>query len=234
MSILPVWGTGIAPVTSSLRRRVTSEGDLRVDTDGNVRVASIPPVRVEFLRWTSQGDQRVTSQGDRRITRDGLAGPQYYQTANVPSDGGEPFGFSFQTGAWQPSAQGGENIFAWAYVTLSWSMGATVRVTGLVDDGDGSIDLPAGATVQTVRSTFELAQQSGTLQRVSQEFPVPLVRRITRNGVELTRVYQRGQRLALLIESTGPLGVGELMLVGVQVDVSPVRKAQYAAVDSTS
>ncbi len=234
MSLLPIWGTGIAPVSSSLRRRVTSEGDLRATTDGDIRVASIAPLRVEFIRITDGGFRRITSDGFVRITRDGLQGPQYFQTSQVTSDGGEPFGFTWSSGPWQPSAQGGENVFAWAWMTFSWSMGAAIRVTPIVDDETGDLDLPDGSVLQTVRSTFQLPQQGASLQRISQEFPVPLVRRVSKNGIEKARYYMRGQRLELLVESTGQLGAGELMLDGIQVDVQPVRRAKYAPVVSNS
>jgi len=231
MSLLPIWGTGIAPVASSLRRRATSEGDLRATSEGDIRVASIAPLRVEFIRITDGGDRRITSDGAIRITRDGLQGPQYFQTAAVTSDGGEPFEFSFHTGPWQPSSQGGENIFAWAWMEFSWSMAATVRVTPIVDDETGDLDLPDGSRLQTMRSTFQLEQQGTALERISQQFPVPLVRHVVGpTGVEKFRSYMRGQRLDLLVESTGQLGVGELMLAGVEVDVQPVRRAKYAPV----
>jgi hypothetical protein len=68
---------------------------------------------------------------------------------------------------------------------------------------------------------------------VSQVFPVPLVRRQMRNGIEIARWNLRGERLAVAIETTGPLGVGELMLEGIEVEFTPVRKATYAAVDAT-
>ena len=235
MSLLPIWGTGIAPVSSSLRRRATSEGDLRATSEGDIRVASIAPLRIEFIRITDGGFRRITSDGFVRITRDGLQGPLYFQTSSVTSDGGEPFAFRWSSGPWQPSAQGGENVFAWAWMTFSWSMAGTIRVTPIVDDESGDVNFPDGSRLQTVRSTFQLAQQGASLERISNEFPVPLVRRVIGpDGVEKFRSYMRGQRLELLVESTGQLGAGELMLDGVQVDVQPVRRAKYAAVVSNS
>ncbi len=230
---LVVWGTGIAPAEFSLRRRVTSEGDQRVTSEGDIRVCFVPSAQIVYDRVTSEGDQRVTSAGDDRVVDYGLTGPQYFQTDNVTTDGGEPFEFSNETNPWQPAAQGGECVFEWAYVTLSWSMAATVRLSAYADNDRDPTTLPDGSTLENVRSTFVLDQQSGNLNRVSAVFPVPLVRRIVTDGEEVSRWYLRGERLTITIESTGPLGVGELLLEGIQCDYEVVRKAIYATVDST-
>lgn len=234
-----IWGTSLAPASFSTRQRATSEGDLRVTSDGDIRIAYVPPPQVIFLRKDSDGNQRVTSAGDRRVVINGLQGPQYFQTANVTTDGGEPFEFSHTTNPWQPSgggaeptAQGGESVFKWAYVTLSWSMSATIRLSGIVDGSDQDITLDNGDVVQNIRTSFVLAQQGGSLQRQTAMFPIPLLRRTLRGDNEVLRVALRGQRLQLLIESTGALGVGELMLEGVQVDFDRVRKAIYLPVVS--
>lgn len=235
MSNTVLWGTNIATAQSATRWRQTSEDDLRVTDSGDIRLAFIPPSQVIFDRITSVGDQRVTSEGDDRVTIDGLQGPQYFQTANVTTDGGEPFEFSDTTNPWQPDAQGGECVFRWAYVTLSWSMGAAVRLSALVDGSGDDVTLENGDVMEMVRSTFVLPQQSGALNRKTAMFPVPLVQRILAQGDsdnEVSRGYIRGQRLQLLIESTGALGTGELILEGVQVDLEPVRKATYITVQS--
>lgn len=236
MSVAQLWGTGLAPAGTG--RRITSEGDLRVDSDGNVRVVDIPSAQLIFLRVTSEGDQRVTSEGDRRITVDGLLGPQYLKTGPVTSDGGVPFTFSYESNPWQPPGedghvQGGEHAFSWVFLTLSWSMSATVRVTPFVDGDQTAVVLPDGSTIAIVPTTCVLPQQGGNLNRVSQIFAMPIVRRkVTAAGVEVARWFLRGERLQLLIESTGALGVGELMVEGVEVESEPVRKATYATVSA--
>jgi hypothetical protein len=232
MSLLPLWGTGIAPAAGLLRRRITSDGFVRTTSTGLVRVASIPSAQVIFNRVTSIGDRRVTSDGSHRVTVDGIQGPQYFQTENVTSDGGEPFEFYYETNPWQPSQQGGENVFAWAYVTISWSMAAQIVLTPKVDGSTATITLADGSLLQPIASTFQLEQGDGNLQRVSRVFPVPLARRQIRNGIEVARWWLRGERIQVAIESTGPLGVGELMLEGIELEFSPVRKAQYAPVDA--
>jgi hypothetical protein len=228
----PLWGTGIAPAANLLRRRITSAGDLRTTSDGFVRVCYIPSIQAIFNRVTSDGFRRVTSDGFVRVTVDGVQGPQYFQTANVTTDGGEIFECYYETNPWQPSAQGGENIFRWAHVTLSWSMAASLKITPFIDGVNTVTVLSDGSTLELVPVIFSLPQQGGSLNRVSQVFPVPLVRRQMRNGIEIARWNLRGERLAVAIETTGPLGVGELMLEGIEVEFTPVRKATYAAVDA--
>ncbi len=232
MSNVVVWGTSIAPTSASLRRRITSAGDLRVTDDGSLRKAFVAPSQVIFLRKTAAADQRVTDDGSRRITIDGLMGPQYFQTDNVPSDGGEPFNFSHTTQPWQPDEQGGEALFRWAFVDFSWSMSGTIRIAPIVDGSSDDITLPNGDVLSMVRSTFVLPQAAGSLQRTVAMFPVPLVQRTLRAGVEVSRWYLSGQRLQLIVESTGPLGIGELMLEGLQVDTQPIRKRNYQSVQS--
>lgn len=227
-----LWGTALNDGAVQ-RRRCTSDYHTRVTSDGDTRVVQVLAVDLLFYRKTSAGDRRVTSEGDRRLIASGAVGPRYYATAAVTTDGDEAFAFLFETNDWQPDAQGGESLFSWAYITLSWSMAATVRITPVIDGSSASVTLPDGAIMQTITPIFQLEQQSGSYQRVSQVFAVPLARAMVRDGVEVTRVYQRGQRLRLTIESTGPLGVGELMLEGIEVEVEPVRKSIYATVDAS-
>ena len=226
-----LWGTALN-AGAVQRRRMTSDYHTRVTSEGDTRVVSVLATEVLFYRKTSAGDRRVTSEGDRRLLASGTAGPPYFATAAVTMDGGEPFAFAYTTDPWQPDAQAGECLFQWVYLTLSWSMAATVRVTALVDGASETITLSDGSTLVPISPTFQLAQQGGDYQRISQVFAIPLVRAHVRNGVEVTRVYERGQRVALTIESTGPLGVGELMLEGIEMEFEVIRKSIYATVDS--
>lgn len=227
MSNTLLWGTGIAPPERSLRRRAISTGDLRVTDEGDQRVAYIPPVSVKYLRKTSEGDQRVTSQGDRRIVIEGIAGPAYFQSADVTSDGTESFSLLWQSNPWQPTLQGGEQQFLWAFVSVSWSAEATIRVTPTVDGKEIVEDVGNGGVVTTVRPVFTLAQQSGTLQRKNQVLAIPLLQELTRDGNPVSRFNLRGERLQILIESVGDLGVGELQVSGLQVEYEALRKASY-------
>jgi hypothetical protein len=224
-----IWGTSIAPASSSLRWRTDSDGNIRITSEGDIRNAYIAPSQIVNNRVDSDGNLRVDSDGDQRVTIDGLQGPQYYQSDTVTADGGEPFEFSHTDNPWQPDSQGGENIFRWAFVTVSWSMAAQMQISPIVDGQVEDITLPNGDVLSLVLSTFSLPQQDGSLQRQVQVFPVPLVRRVLRNGVEISRFYLRGERLQLIVESVGALGVGELMVDGIQVDVEPLRKAIYPA-----
>lgn len=233
MSQLLIFGTGRN--TGEVRvRRVTSDGTLRVTTDGDVRIATVSPADVITYRETSAGDSRVTSAGDRRVLNLGIEGPSYYKMDAVTQDGADQFAFSYKTDPWQPTAQGGENVFAWAYVTLSWSASAIVRLIPVVDGlALPEVDAATGGTLQNVSVLCLLEQQGGSLQRLSRVFPVPLVRQLMVDDVEVTRFYLRGERLEIAIESTGPLGVGEIMLEAIEVEFSPVRKAIYASVDAS-
>lgn len=234
MSLIPVWGTSLTPPEFSLRRRCTSERDLRVTSAHAIRVAYVPSYLAVYTRITEDGDTRITESGDVRVLETGTTPPpSYFRTADVSTDGGEEFEFLHETDPWQPAAQGGECIFQWAYVTFSWSMGAVVRLSAYADGDSGLETTDDGGTLENIRSTFMLEQQSGDLERVSRVFPVPLVRRLTRDGDEVARWYLRGERLTILVESTGPLGVGELLLEGIELEYETVRKAIYATVDST-
>jgi hypothetical protein len=229
MSQTVVWGTGQV-AGGGLYTRVTPAGDRRVTADGSVRVLPVP--QVISYRKTPAGDRRVTPDGFRRRLAVGPASAPYFATADVTSDGGVPFTFSFITDPWQPAAQSGECLFTWAYVTLSWSMAATVRVYGIINGSSASKVLSNGDLLVPIRPIFQLAQQEGAMERVSEVFAIPLSRMQTRGGNEITRFYQRGQRLQVAIESTGALGIGELMLEGIEVEFEPVRKSIYATVDS--
>ena len=221
------WGTGISPGSSSLDIRVDSSGNIRVDDFGDVRVASVPGLQIINFRVDDSADFRVTDNGSNRITEDGLLGPAYYQTTTVTSDGGQPFAFQYTTNPFQPMSQGGEAEFVWAHLTFSWSMSATVQVTPLIDGSSASLTLPDGSVLAPLTATVQLPQQLGNLQRVSQVCSVPLVRSQVLAGVEVNRWALRGERLQLTVESTGPLGVGQLSLDGIEIEYAPVRKANY-------
>lgn len=267
MSIRLLLGTGTPPATYLLRRRGTSEGDVRVTDDGAVRICYRAPVAVYANRVTVfDEDQRVTMAGDRRTVLYGLPGAGYYTASDVSSDGGEDFSFYCKTNPWQPDAQGGECVFAWAAITFSWSMAATVRIQPIVDGVEDDTILESAvltdylrftengdqrttmngyrrvayteasgvdAYVETIRPVFVLDQQGGTLQRKRAVFMVPLVRRMIRDGVELSRYYLRGQEIQFLVESVGVLGVGELILEGIELEFTPVRKAIYNQAEAT-
>ena len=227
MSITLLWGTSITPDGSNFADRITSAGDLRVTSSGDVRSVSVPGLPIVYDRATAEGDIRVTAEGDIRVVIYGLLGPQYFESSNATSDGGEAFAFQFTTNPWQPQAQGGECVFAWAYLAFSYSLGVTVQVTPVVDGDSSTLTMDDGSTLAPITSSFTFAQQTGNLQRLQTVVAVPLVRVHTRNGDEVNRFYLRGERLQLVIQSTGPLGVGELTLDGIEVEFEPVRKAIY-------
>jgi hypothetical protein len=161
----------------------------------------------------------------------GAAPPRYFVSRDVAQDGGVVFGFRYVTAPWQPSKQGGENVFAWLYLTCSWSMAGQIRVTPFCDGLRDPVTLPDGSQLAVVQTLFSL-EQSPDGERVTRVFPVPLVRRAVRAGEEVARWHLRGQKLQFALTSTGPLGAGELMLEGAEVDFRPVRKSEYAPVDA--
>lgn len=234
MSNIPLWGTAIAPADRTLRRWATDEGDLMVTDEGDQIMFFKAPTKVTYFLSTDEGDNLVTDQGDNIVVILGDAGPAYYKTSEVTNDGSEPFGFVFQTNPWQPEAQGGECLFSWAFIAVAWSMSGTIRVTPTVDGKAITQTLDDGTVVSTIRPTFDLDQQEGSLQRVNRIFPVPLAVQYVKDGAVFTRTALRGERLQLLVESVSDLGVGELMINGIQVEYEPVRKATYATIDSTS
>jgi hypothetical protein len=227
VSNVRLWGTGLSEPLQELDVRVTPEGDVRVTPEGDTRLAPVGLVVVTGTRVTPNGDTRVTPEGDTRIVDFGLSGPRFYQTADVTQDGPIPFGFSLITDPWQPDAQGGECVFWWAYCTVTHSASATLEVWGRVDGGPDSTAMPDGSTLRTLRTVFALPQQDGTLQRRTTVIAVPLARVVERNGREVARYALRGQRLQVVMQNLGPLGVGELILDGIEVEVQRVRKAAY-------
>lgn len=233
MSAIVVWGTASPSGAVLSGLRVTATGDVRVTSDGDRRIVNRGPAIVTAVRITFDGDTRVTFDGDRRVVLMGPQGPQYFKTDNVTADGGVPFGFKYRTLPWQPADQTEESVFYWANISISWSMSAVIRLTPFVDDISEPIVLDDGSTLSNVPVVFTLDQQGGTMQRRVAVFPVPLLRRQVAAGVELNRWALRGQRLQFLIESTGALGVGELLLEGDAIKYENVRKAIYASVDAS-
>jgi len=159
--------------------------------------------------------------------------PAYYQSALVTMDGATPFSLLFETNPYAPAGPGGESEFYWAYLQLSFSLGATLRVTPKVDGSSDDVTLDNGDVIKMVRPLITLPQQGGTLQRLTQVFPVPLARAVTRGGVEISRFCLRGQALQLVVESIGSMGSGECMLEAIQLSSRAVRKAIYRTVDSS-
>lgn len=208
MNETPVFGTGIGPGNVILVRRITDAGDLRITDEGDVRVVEV---------------------------RSTVTVPQYLVLADVPSDGGEPFGFRFTNDPFQPpapdgSVQGGESVFRWLYLTMAWSVSGQIKVTPFTDGNADDIVMPNGDVLQVVTSTFNLVAPPVGANRVNQIFPIPIRRRMVRDGVAIQRFAQRGERVQFLIESVGALSVGELLLQGIELESSPVRKSKYAVV----
>lgn len=165
-----------------------------------------------------------------------LAGPPaLWQTAMVTSDGGVALPVVLRTRAVAPAGLGGECVFAVAHLTIEWSLGASLRITPIVDDVRADLTTDLG-TVSLVRPMLTLAQQvagPGGMPRVTQTFSVPLVRRLLVGGIEQSRWYVRGARLALLVESLGVLGAGDLAFDEPEVEYEVVQRSIFAPVQVT-
>lgn len=159
--------------------------------------------------------------------------PSYWTNAAVTSDGGAVVSVRALTNTVAPAGPGGECAFMFAYLTVTATMSAQLRITPVIDGSSGPVSTPAG-TVSFVTPILTLSQQVGSPpQRVTTTFPIPLTQRLVdAGGVERSRWYIRGSRLALLIESINTLGSGELILDGVDVEFDVLRRSLYASVET--
>lgn len=153
--------------------------------------------------------------------------PRYWQTADVSSDAGIPFSFVDESNPFQPFDQGDEAVFSRALLSMSWSMAATIRVSARINGARAPLTRSDGGIIEFVDTTFGLEQQGTGLERISRVIPIPLVQRLVLAGAEKTRWYLSGQRLQIKVESTGPLGVGELMIDGCQIECDHLRKRDF-------
>lgn len=162
--------------------------------------------------------------------------PALWAATNVVTDGGTAWGVVARTRPIAPAGFGGACRFVFAHLVVTASMGAVLRVTPLLD-----ADALAGAAttvatplgdVTSVPMLVALAQQPAPYTRVTQRLTVPLLTRLvtSADGVEQTRTSACGTQLALLIESVGPLGTGELLLDGAELEYEVVRQAAFPTV----
>ena len=182
---------------------------------------------------------RILLWGGSTHTPDPPSFPKVWRSSPATSDDNVPLKVVTESLPFAPAGFGGECLFAWAYLTITASLSAQLRVTPVVDGTVADIPLVStGGVIQVVRPILTLAQQTATQpgqmpQRVTRTFPVPLLRRtLTADGVEQFRSYVRGARLQLRIESVGALGVGELIVDGCDVEYDVLRKASYEPVSA--
>lgn len=182
---------------------------------------------------------RIVLWGGSTHIPDPPAFPRVWRSSAATSDNGVPIVFVAKSLPFAPAGFGGECLFAWAYLTVTASLSAQIRVTPIVDESFADIPVAStGGVIRVVRPILTLAQQTATLPgqmppRVTRTFPVPLLRRtLTAAGTEEFRTFVRGARLQLLIESVGTLGVGELIVDGCDVEYDVLRKASYEPVSA--
>lgn len=191
----------------------------------------------ELAPWLdTNGDPWLTDQQEPWLAVvSGAAPPKYWMTADVTVDGSFPFSIFYKSNPFQPSKQGGENLFTWLFLSLSWSMGGTIRVRSFCDGKRDTLELPDGSIVRYIDTTFQLPQAEGTLQRKSAVFPIPLLRlHESADGEEIARYALRGERYQFLIDTPDPLGVGELLVDGAELEYEPLRKAEYESVTTVA
>lgn len=159
--------------------------------------------------------------------------PSVWQTSPATSDGGITFVPLALSNHLAPGGLGGEAMFYWAHLTMSWSMAAQLRISPVLDGvTDFTPLVVTGGTIEVVRPIITLAQQPGSanVQRRTETFAVPLLKKLVTAGVERSRSALRGRRLALLLESIGTLGTGELILEACEIEHQVLStKVIYAA-----
>lgn len=162
--------------------------------------------------------------------------PALWAAAPIVTDGGVAWGVLARLHPIAPAGFGGECRFVALHLVVTHSLGAVLRVTPLVDadalrGSASSVSTPLG-TVSMVPVLVTLPQQGAPYTRITRTLTIPLLQRLTNDssGVEETRQSPRGAQCAVLIESVGALGTGELFLDGAELEFEPVRKATFEPV----
>lgn len=144
-------------------------------------------------------------------------GPRIIQGRKGALDLTTAFGLYAKSRVLAPAGVDGEALFCNLYLTLTWTAGATLRVTPIVDG------IPYdGVDATDERKTLTLTARA---KRKTQTFVIPLTRRLVDprdSAVTATRFYLRGGRFQVLMESVGILGEGDLILEAAVVEAEPM------------
>lgn len=210
---------------------------LTVDGAPWLTVEDVPWDTTEFEQelgpWlTVSGEPWLTVQQEAwEAIVSGAAPPKYWQNSDVTVDGAVPFAILFKSNPFQPSKQSGDNSFTWLFLSLSWTMGGTIRVRSLVDGKRTQVDLDDGSSIRYVDTTFQLPQVAAGQPRRNGIFQVPLLRvHQAADASELARYALWGQRYQFLIDTPDPLGTGEFFVDGAALEFEPQRLAEYEPV----
>lgn len=116
-------------------------------------------------------------------------------------DDGQAVDILAQSNPLAPGGADGDCTFDRVFITLTWSMNATLRFTPLVDE------------VEKTDSTFDIVLTSTpTEARKSKVFERTLREPFKRAGVEKYKKALRGTWFSMKIETIGGIGAGDLIL----------------------
>lgn len=126
------------------------------------------------------------------------------------ADGASAYNARGQTNPIAPSGADMDSSFDRVYVTLTWSMDATVRCTPIVD----------GTLVTAAQ--FDITLTGSPLgERQSRVFERALFKPFMQDGVEQYREGLRGTWFALRLETVGGVADGELIFDEVTLEYTP-------------
>lgn len=124
-----------------------------------------------------------------------------------------------------PDGAGGEAVFYAAFVSVTWTRGATLTLTPVVESR--SADAVPFGSLAVLTPTITLPEQAG--ERRTEVFELPLMQAWTVGATERARLYLRGTRLKLRIDVAENVSEGDLIINGVEVEVEVQRETRATA-----
>lgn len=147
-------------------------------------------------------------------------GPPIWTLGAGADDDGDPFEIFGRSNWIQPALGGGTCVFFDAFVTLTWTMGCTLRFKPVVDQDADSTTWENG-TCEVVTSDIELTE-SVDGQRITQTFRIPLAVALLKGATEQTRNNLIGTRMQLTIASVDGLGAGDFIMDGCEIEYEQI------------
>lgn len=149
-------------------------------------------------------------------------GAALWRFGDGADDAGTAYDFLAESN-WLPvDGEAMEYVFFKCFLTLTWSMDVTIRVTPEVDQ-EGLTEAAGTLDFTVFRPVFTLAAPiSG---RHTQTFEIPFELVVFDADVEKIRQAIRGTRLRLLLESVGGLGEGNLTVDGFRLELEPQQES---------
>lgn len=153
-------------------------------------------------------------------------GASLFALGTAGDDMGVPFTALLRSGWLAPFQSGGEALFKRVWLTCTWSGQHTLRVTPYIDEqGTADQSLVIGVA-RLLRPLVSLPVVAGEPE--TRTFEVWLQRAWLISGQERGRVFPRGTRLQVLVETIGAIGSGTLVIDGVECDFEPVQETRAA------